>query len=296
MLRCVARCSTQSCVAGVSAFSRWNSVLAASAGGRFNNVFTSVPTSMPEGQFGKELEVALGTWKEAKRSAAWLHIAPEDGRLIPIALAQGFHIHHGTTDRIAMMQWLRTDIPCMIPAYATHNVGVAGLVLNDRQQVLAIRERVPLTPGYKLPGGVADLGEDFGVTAEREVFEETGVRARFHSIVGMRHLHGFRHGLSDIYIICRCVAESDEINMCERELSEAKWLDIDEYCDNTISMGQHVVGTVRDAVKANPDTYNTAFLDCDWSEEEMSYALDKKRTFKLYSNATPRSAPQQLET
>lgn len=58
-----------------------------------------------------------------------------------------------------------------------------------------------LTAGHnfwKFPGGRADPGEDFGTTAEREVFEETGVRSRFQSIVAFRHSHAAPFGTSDM--------------------------------------------------------------------------------------------------
>lgn len=36
---------------------------------------------------------------------------------------------------------------------------------------------------WKLPGGLADLGEDLGECASREVWEETGVETDFDSLV-----------------------------------------------------------------------------------------------------------------
>ena len=62
-----------------------------------------------------------------------------------------------------------------MPPYATHQVGVGALVLNDAQEVLVVREKNSGWGKFKLPGGLADLGEHFGETAEREVREETGV-------------------------------------------------------------------------------------------------------------------------
>lgn len=44
-------------------------------------------------------------------------------------------------------------------------------------QVLAVRERHSAWGKFKLPGGLADAGENFGDTAQREVLEETGVTA-----------------------------------------------------------------------------------------------------------------------
>jgi ADP-ribose pyrophosphatase YjhB (NUDIX family) len=57
-------------------------------------------------------------------------------------------------------------------------VGVGGLVLRGgdsedarTQEVLVVRERRTEAVGvkYKLPGGLANAGEDFGAAAQREV-------------------------------------------------------------------------------------------------------------------------------
>lgn len=44
-------------------------------------------------------------------------------------------------------------------------------------------------------------GEDISEAAEREVLEETGVRARFDAVLAMRQAHGFAFGKSDMFFV-----------------------------------------------------------------------------------------------
>lgn len=46
--------------------------------------------------------------------------------------------------------------------------------------------------------GLVDCGEDLHTAAEREVFEETGIRATFQSVLVLRQAHGFGFGKSGV--------------------------------------------------------------------------------------------------
>ena len=51
---------------------------------------------------------------------------------------------------------------------------------------------------WKFPGGRGDVGEELGVTAMRDVREETGVLTRFNSLVAFRHSNAAPFGTSDM--------------------------------------------------------------------------------------------------
>ena len=71
----------------------------------------------------------------------------------------------------------------------TFNIlGVGGLVIKDNK-VLLVKERFAISGKWKLPGGHADSGEDLGEAAVREVFEETGIRAKELGLITFRHTH-----------------------------------------------------------------------------------------------------------
>ena len=79
-----------------------------------------------------------------------------------------------------------------MPGFASHYVGVGGLVLSkDRTKLLCIQERKPPTELgrlWKLPGGLVETGESIEEASIREVWEETGIRAKFLGVVGFREL------------------------------------------------------------------------------------------------------------
>lgn len=94
---------------------------------------------------------------------------------------------------------------------------------------------------WKVPGGLADLGEHIPEAAQREVMEETGIPTTFKSILSFRHTHGLSNGRSDIYFVCHLDPIEDvcdagnavipEPHAQECEIEVAKWVPLSEYRD-----------------------------------------------------------------
>lgn len=102
----------------------------------------------------------------------------------------GFKFHHAKEDYVMMTKWLPEGEESKLPGFASHYVGVGGLVLNqDRSKILCIQEQTPIIKDlWKLPGGLVETGESLQEAAVREVWEETGVKTKFVSILAFREL------------------------------------------------------------------------------------------------------------
>ena len=71
-------------------------------------------------------------------------------------------------------------------------------------------------------------GEGIEEAACREVFEETGIRSEFQCVICFRHMHGFRFGCSDFYFVCLLKPLNTDIQICQHEIEEAKWMDVSQ--------------------------------------------------------------------
>lgn len=70
--------------------------------------------------------------------------------------------HHAKHNFVMMHKWLPTNEIKNIPDYPHTMIGVGGLVINKKDQILIISEKNGLIPGYwKLPGGHLDPSKLF---------------------------------------------------------------------------------------------------------------------------------------
>nr|XP_033794566.1 nucleoside diphosphate-linked moiety X motif 6 [Geotrypetes seraphini] len=200
---------------------------------KFGGVTVHLPQELPtahEGAFQSWLQESIKQWKAEGRAAVWMHIPILQSRFIAVAAAEGFTFHHAELDTSTLTLWLREG-QSRLPGFATHQVGVAGAVLDvDTGKVLVVQDRNKATNAWKFPGGLSEPGEDIGNTAIREVFEETGIRSEFKSLLSIRqqHKHPGAFGKSDMYLICRLKPLTFSISFCPQECLKCEWMDLEK--------------------------------------------------------------------
>jgi ADP-ribose pyrophosphatase YjhB (NUDIX family) len=179
---------------------------------------------------------------QINKSSVWIEVHISQSSLVPQMAQLGFRYHHAQDDICVLNLWLQpTD--SLVPEFATHHIGVGGIVINSRQEILCVRERRPKSYSmpWKIPGGLSNLGEHIDEAVVREILEETGIQTEFRNVLCFRHAHGLANGRSDIYFVCRLdpVEGVDQDGNCvipeptaqESEIEAASWVPYTEFRD-----------------------------------------------------------------
>ena len=96
--------------------------------------------------------------------------------------------------------------------YRTPKVDVRSVIFNDRDEILMVKERVDSR--WSLPGGWCDVGYTPTETAEKEAFEEAGIKVKVARLLAVfdKKCHDHPEDLFYAYkIFLECEAENYEI-------------------------------------------------------------------------------------
>ncbi|KAI7844105.1 hypothetical protein COHA_002245 [Chlorella ohadii] len=190
-----------------------------------------LPSTVEE--FTAAMDESIPAWQEHGYRGIWLKVPASRAHFVGHAVDRGFEFHHAEKDYLMLTRWLPAS-ENKLPPNASHQVGVGAFVLNERREVLVVQERNGPLRGkgvWKMPTGLVQAGEDISEAAEREVLEETGVRARFDCVLAMRQAHGFAFGKSDMFFCVGLKLEPgpQELSMQEDELVGVRWMPLAEY-------------------------------------------------------------------
>jgi ADP-ribose pyrophosphatase YjhB (NUDIX family) len=105
---------------------------------------------------------------------------------------------------------------CDFVHWGSYSIGVGALVMKDERVLLVQRAQEPGKGNWTTPGGYAEQLEGIEQTIEREVLEETGVRARSTGIVAIRDLprqiHNVYIAFAMEYVTGEPVADGVEVD------------------------------------------------------------------------------------
>jgi len=205
----------------------------------------SLPNSKEE--FEKNLDLLIKELRE-KRNLIWIYIDISKSDFIPIATKNGFFFHSCDENYILVVKRLKEN--AIIPTAANHTLGVGAVVINEKNELLVIKEKI-YSKVFKLPGGHIDNKEMISQACIREVLEETGIKVEFKSVISISHLYPHQFHKSNLYIACLAKPLSFEINIQDtHEIEEAKWINVTEYLNDEL-MPEFTKNLVKAAISNN---------------------------------------------
>ncbi|KAM5573038.1 nudix hydrolase 8 [Rosa sericea] len=196
------------------------------------------PERLPENAdaFAYILHSSLSNWKMEGKKGIWLKLPVERAELVPVAVKEGFQYHHAERGYVMLTYWI-PEGPCMLPANASHQVGVGGFVINANNEVLVVQEKhcAPTCVGFwKIPTGFILESEEIFTGAVREVKEETGIDTEFVEVIAFRHAHNVAFEKSDLFFICMLKPLSTQIIVDDLEIEAAKWMPLAEFVEQPL--------------------------------------------------------------
>ncbi|XGW32995.1 hypothetical protein V3C99_017476 [Haemonchus contortus] len=165
------------------------------------------PEMVEESRFASVISEFFAEWKERGLNAAWVYISLQDSHVVPHLAKLGFDFFHAAKGELAMTCWL-SDKPSTLPLTTSSHYTVSGMVLDETGRVLMVRDQhrqsLLKCSIWKFPGGVPKPNEHLLETAERKVFEETGVVAKGEAIVSLgQKLKTKFNGSCALFFTCR---------------------------------------------------------------------------------------------
>lgn len=182
------------------------------------------------------LHASLSHWKKMGKKGVWLKLPVERSELVPIAVKEGFQYHHAERGYLMLTYWI-PEGPCMLPDNASHQVGVGGFVVNEKNEVLVVQEKHcdPASVGlWKIPTGFVLESEEIFSGAIREVKEETGIDTEFVEVIAFRHAHNVAFEKSDLFFICMLRPLSTQIIIDDLEIQAAKWMPLVDFVEQPL--------------------------------------------------------------
>ena len=167
--------------------------------------------------------------KADEKNLLWLELTTKQSQHIAMALELGFEFHNCESKRTTLTY--RVKEGAYIPVSPSHTIGVGAVVINKKNELLMVRDRIHNNHSlYKLPGGMVEHADKLSDGVIREVWEETGIKAKLIKMVSVLNAYPYRFNKSNMYIVFQLEALTTEINVIDtHEIEEAIWMPLDKF-------------------------------------------------------------------
>ncbi|KAL0904994.1 hypothetical protein M5K25_027163 [Dendrobium thyrsiflorum] len=233
--------------------------------------------------FATILQSSLFHWKLQGKKGVWLRLPLDQAEFVPVAVKEGFKYHHAEQTYLMLTYWI-PEGPCMLPANASHQVGVGGFVLNHRNEVLVVQEKIHYSfeDVWKLPTGFILENEEIFNGAVREVKEETGIDTEFLDVIAFRHVHHVAFEKSDLFFICMLKPLSTQIVVDELEIQAAKWMPLAEFVKQPCIQDDNMFKKIIDICIAR-----LGKCYCGLTAHQMNSKFDSRSSTLYYNVVEP---------
>jgi len=179
--------------------------------------------------FKLSLQNLLEKSTKEKIALLWLDLTSKQAGHIAVALEMGFEFHNCEAKRTTLTYQVKKD--AYIPVPPTHTIGIGAVVINEKNELLMVRDRIHTSHSiYKLPGGMLEHAQSLEEGVEREVWEETGIKSKLIKMVSLLNSHPFTFNKSNMYIVFKLEALSSKIEVVDtHEIEFALWMPLDEF-------------------------------------------------------------------
>jgi len=195
----------------------------------YNGLIINPHSIPPFEEFETPLRLLLVEAQTTQKNLVWLTLTREQSQHIALALELGFEFHNCEAHATTLTYRAKSD--AYIPVPPSHTVGVGAVVINEKNELLMVRDRIHTSSSlYKFPGGMLELEDSLEEGVIREVLEETGVEAELLKMVSVLNSHPFQFNKSNFYIVFRLKPLTETINIVDvHEIELALWLPLDEF-------------------------------------------------------------------
>ncbi|KAI9123963.1 hypothetical protein K1719_005263 [Acacia pycnantha] len=216
---------------------------------------------MDSATFVPILRASISHWRQLGKKTVWIKLPTHLACLVEPLVKEGFWYHHAEPKYLMLVYWI-PETPNDIPANATHRVCVGGFIMNEKQEILVVREKGGpfwLTGVWKFPTGAVDQGEDICAAAVREVKEETGVDTEFVEVLAFRQTLTSFFTKSELFILCMLRPLSFDIQVQEQEIEDAQWMPFEEYAAQPFNKKHEFVKQMNEVCWAKTGGHYSGF-------------------------------------